>query len=971
MDNGASESSDQDQDEIEDTDEDEGGAEDTDEDTDEDSAEDYVEGIASDSDEAPPTRTWTRGVEKNLLKNLNPTFVTPRVKAIATRLSFANASRVADLPEDFGQTSLSAKKRAVHISDPATMTWVEASKTTTPVRDYYTGVKIDGVTYMVDDIVIVEPGQDQDRKRAKNAQSQLARCTDNMLANTKWFCKILYMFERVDKLGRRSKHFHAQWLQHGSQTLLQEAAHPRGLFWLNECDDLPLECIFSKCNLHSWAPGEPAPVELQSQSYQANCFFAGLTWDSENCAFLETPILSPAVPHGSCAFCDLRKAKVTWTLDSAGVLSHDSVNFHVNDFVYLHTPGHVTGLLTIAQIMGFISDGNECIEVKVQHFGRVDTLTECLEEDPCAPRDNRRLFLTMVVTTVAARQISGKAYVTCPSSPLQAEAFVKLDDHFYCDLQSVSLAPQSIDDMKRLDPSGISQCDICSSTAMNIAMEKERLLKLYGPLKGLELFAGAGGLSTGLKMSGAVNTRWAVEFSPGAARTYKANHPETTVYNQCSNLLLEHAVQTADLRVPKPLRSLDPLSCVDVPLMPQPGEVDFIYGGPPCQSFSMMNHWKKANDPRSTLVCNMISYVEFYRPKFFLLENVVGMLSYKVGGHQDGKRIAGGVQMGVIKFILSSLTTLGYQAHFKVLQAGQHGAPQGRRRVIVLGARRDVPLPAFPLPQYAFPTAVHNVNLPTGEVLLPVTRPGSDEGGNQCAPIPCVTVMEAINDLVCAHKVQMAYHSISFCLAHDVGDRLADGIVRFSGYSFPGTKRPSGYVTPAPYPHPPLSRYQSWLRAGNGDSVLYHYAKRHTVEVVERVTNIPIEPDAGHEDLPEELELSSRKGKPQYRTMYGRINGNGQFLTAMTTVAPNAKGGKVVHPTQKRILTVRECARAQGFPDSYQFLSVNKKWSNDCLSDQLRQIGNAVPIPLAHALGKSIGNVLYELMKIREEQEQE
>lgn len=55
----------------------------------------------------------------------------------------------------------------------------------------------------------------------------------------------------------------------------------------------------------------------------------------------------------------------------------------------------------------------------------------------------------------------------------------------------------------------------------------------------------------------------------------------------------------------------------------------------------------------------MISYVEFYRPKLFLLENVVGMLSYKVGGVQDGRRIIGGVEMGVIKFILSSLTTLG------------------------------------------------------------------------------------------------------------------------------------------------------------------------------------------------------------------------------------------------------------------------------------------------------------------------
>ena len=62
---------------------------------------------------------------------------------------------------------------------------------------------------------------------------------------------------------------------------------------------------------------------------------------------------------------------------------------------------------------------------------------------------------------------------------------------------------------------------------------------------------------------------------------------------------------------------------------------------------------------RSTLVCNMISYVEFYRPAFFLLENVVGMLSYQLGGKQDGNKVVDGIKMGVVKFILSSLTTLG------------------------------------------------------------------------------------------------------------------------------------------------------------------------------------------------------------------------------------------------------------------------------------------------------------------------
>jgi len=69
------------------------------------------------------------------------------------------------------------------------------------------------------------------------------------------------------------------------------------------------------------------------------------------------------------------------------------------------------------------------------------------------------------------------------------------------------------------------------------------------------------------------------------------------------------------------------------------------------------------------------------------------------------------------------------------------------------------------------------------------------------------------------------------------------------------------------------------------------------------------------------------------------------------------QGGVLLHPSQKRIVTIQECARAQGFPDHYQFLSVNKELPK-IVQDQQRQIGNAVPIPLALALGKSLGEVL-------------
>ncbi|KAI0373036.1 S-adenosyl-L-methionine-dependent methyltransferase [Pilatotrama ljubarskyi] len=921
----------------------------------------------------------SRDIEKEVLKHRNPTCVTPRVSAVAQKL-FAQALRVADLSEEPADETPSANKaRRVHAVDPTSMEWVEESM----IRPgHYGSVLIDGVTYSAGDVVIVEPGHDQHSTRAKNARSQQAHCRENALADTKWFCKIAYMFEKRDSSGRRRKYFHARWLQHGSQTLLQEAAHPRMLMWLNECEDQPIECIYSLCNLEEWPVGAPSPSE--DPTGDMNRFHVGLTWDSEHCSFAETPAeeveraLAKCEPGKECVSCGLaflRDESESWsTLPDGNGVSRSGVDYHVHDFVYLHTPGLVVGLLSVAQIIEFIVDDMKGItHVKVRHYGRYDSvLAKHRDHDGPTHWDNRRLFQSEVYTSVKPACISGKAYVACPPSAREVEDFVKQDNHFYCDLQAESLSVQSLDDLERLS-GGISQCDLCCTAVMEAALESDRLVWTHGRLRGLELFAGAGGLSTGLEMSGCVHTQWAVEFSPSAARTYKANHPGTIVYNQCTNKLLEHAIQRAKGYPPRPLKSLDDGEG-ELPPMPEPGDVDFIYGGPPCQSFSLMNHCRKADDIRSTLVCNMISYVEFYRPMYFLLENVVGMLSYRVGGQQHGNRVVGGISMGVVKFILASLTILGYQVHFRVLQAGQHGAPQGRRRVIFLGARRGVPLPDFPLPQYAFKSLVHNVHLSTGETLYPMTYMGADQDGHQCAPLPAVTVMEAISDLprfdwIDPHIKKRATKQD----LEEIGSRLAEGISRFSACKPSSHAPPPGYHHAVLYAQPPLSRYQSWVRAGNGSTVLYHYTSWCAPGVVERVVNVPIKPDAGHQDLPLQLRVphlyDAVTGQPKkaYNTVYGRINGSGQFVTAMTTLAPNAKGGRVLHPDQKRILTIRECARAQGFPDSYKFLSVNKK-TNDIVADQMRQIGNAVPVPLGLALGKEVGKALCRLWRHQEEQ---
>lgn len=153
------------------------------------------------------------------------------------------------------------------------------------------------------------------------------------------------------------------------------------------------------------------------------------------------------------------------------------------------------------------------------------------------------------------------------------------------------------------------------------------------------------------------------------------------------------------------------------------------------------------------------------------------------------------------------------------------------------------------------------------------------------------------------------------------------------------------------------------MRQGS-EKLQYHYTKRFNDVIIERTVNVPLRAGANHFDLPKELHTGLSRhenARTKYKAVYQRLDADMFFSTALTTVLPNAKGGQVLHPSQKRILTVRECARAQGFPDNYEFVSVNKEKMSKAINDQFRQIGNAVPIPLALALGKAFGGAMSKM----------
>ncbi|KAG2337145.1 S-adenosyl-L-methionine-dependent methyltransferase [Suillus weaverae] len=314
------------------------------------------------------------------------------------------------------------------------------------------------------------------------------------------------------------------------------------------------------------------------------------------------------------------------------------------------------------------------------------------------------------------------------------DAWVAHDDHYYVNECADSLDVRALKDLNPWSANEFWHCLQCHEEHKANVARQARQLQRFGPLRGLELFAGAGGLGTELDMDmpGFVETRYAIEFSPRAAKTYKQNHPNVTVYNQCTNVCLQHAIDVSDEKKFRPLQSLGDK---------KPGEVDFIYGGPPCQSFSKMNHAKRDDDIWSTLVCNMIAYVEFCRPMYFLLENVDGILEHAL----KEKTVAS----GVVKFIIATLLALNYQIKYHVHHAANYGAPQARKRGLFVGARQGVPLPDFPISTHCFPHArVQHVKVPTGAYLTPISRlKYSNDNADLSAPLHFVTIHEAIGDL--------------------------------------------------------------------------------------------------------------------------------------------------------------------------------------------------------------------------------
>lgn len=200
----------------------------------------------------------------------------------------------------------------------------------------------------------------------------------------------------------------------------------------------------------------------------------------------------------------------------------------------------------------------------------------------------------------------------------------------------------------------------------------------------VDLFCGAGGLSEGLRQSG-FRPVLGLDFDKHAISSYAANNPSSVALcSDVADLKAETVFDAAGTR-----------------------DIDLMAGGPSCQGYS--THGKRIeDDPRNFLFREFVRLVREVQPRFFVMENVKGLLAYRDGHFR--------------RLIEGSFARAGFRVISGVLCAADYGVPQLRHRLFFIGSRLDVPL-SLPLPTHGDPATL----------LLGVK--------------PYVTVRDAISDL--------------------------------------------------------------------------------------------------------------------------------------------------------------------------------------------------------------------------------
>ncbi|KAL1356188.1 hypothetical protein HN51_008170 [Arachis hypogaea] len=764
----------------------------------------------------------------------------------------------------------------------------------------------------------------------------------------------IYFVEYMFETRNGGKMFHGRLMQRGCETVLGNTANESEVFLTNECRDLKLADIMQpatvdirkrpwgyqhrKQNIIADKNDRARAEDRKKKGLPIEYYCKSLYWP-ERGAFFSIPFDSLGLGSGICHSCKLNedeKERDTFKVASSksGFVLRGT-QYSVSDYVYAspfdlderteqatHKSGRNVGLkpYVVCQLLEIITKKDvkqaeiKSTEVKVRRFYRPEDISSA--KAYCS--DLQEVYYSDETCTISVESIEGKCELRRKNDITESSAIGVLQNVFFCEhlydpaTGSLKQLPAHIkikyssgssgDPGARKRKGKCKEGEVISEPAKEGTLDEKRLSTL-------DIFAGCGGLSQGLQQSGITLTKWAIEYEEPAGDAFRANHPEALVFvNNCNVVLraiMEKCGDTDDcISTTEATELAAKLDDKELSSLPMPGQVDFINGGPPCQGFSGMNRFNQST--WSKVQCEMIlaflSFADYFRPRYFLLENVRNFVSFNKGQ--------------TFRLTLASLLEMGYQVRFGILEAGAFGVSQSRKRAFIWAASPDDVLPEWPEPMHVFAAPELKITLSEGVQYAAVRSTANG------APLRAITVRDTIGEL----------------------PAVANGASKAN----------------MEYKQEPVSWFQKKIR-GDMAVLTDHISKEMNELNLIRCRKIPKRPGADWRDLPDEkVKLSTgqvvdlipwclpntAKRHNQWKGLFGRLDWEGNFPTSITDPQPMGKVGMCFHPDQDRILTVRECARSQGFPDCYQF--------SGNIIHKHRQIGNAVPPPLAFALGRKL-----------------
>ncbi len=385
------------------------------------------------------------------------------------------------------------------------------------------------------------------------------------------------------------------------------------------------------------------------------------------------------------------------------------------------------------------------------------------------------------------------------------------------------------------------------------------------------LFSGCGGLDLGFKQAG-FDILWANDFDTDSVTTYRENIGDHVVLGDITQ----------------------------IPSKDIPSNFDVLLGGFPCQGFSVANIKRSTKDERNYLYLEMLRVLKDKKPKFFVAENVKGILSLGKGS--------------VMEMIVRDFKKIGYDVDYRLLTASDYGIPQHRQRVFIVGNRIGKKNP--------FPKITHGLK---NDLFNPKLE-------------QYVSTKDAIGHLVKVRTRDKPFrHENVTIYNHVARTNVSD---KFWGRKYDVSQFD-------------ICDYLKKWREGSGWStkkIDEHFGYAHTAGHWFRKDNnsgsIP-NPDDWRE-LKKLLKFDNTYDK-QVTVLEEKTIVFEQSLRISNWEEPSdtiTATGPEIHPNKKRRISVRECAILQTFPNDFVF--------HGAIGSMYKQIGNAVPVELAFQIGKLI-----------------